>query len=95
MKDEKDLLQKLVEHGRWITTRELDAIILEWWDKNPYNASKHCNSLMRRGLINYCNDGDWEILITSEDLDNCFEFADSKKPDYSNSGSEDYPFKYH
>ena len=64
---EIDVLRRLLENGYWITTKELDAILLEVWG-NEYDAGMHCNSMMRRGLIDYRMDGDWEILVTLEEL---------------------------
>jgi len=51
--------------GSWITTKELDAIMEEVWGEEHGLA---CNSMMRRGLIDYHCDGDWSIEFTEEDL---------------------------
>jgi hypothetical protein len=67
MKNEKDLLLKLAKN-QWLTTNQLDTILQEWHG-NIYDANMHCNSLMRRGFIDYCSDGDWKILISIEDLE--------------------------
>lgn len=64
---ERDILLRLLSKGNWITTKELDAILLECWG-NKYDAGMHCNSMMRRGLIDYHCDNDWEICITYEEL---------------------------
>ena len=60
-KTEFELLHKLLENGGWITTKKLDSMLLEFWG-NEYDAGMHCNSLMRRGWIDYRMDGDWELL---------------------------------
>lgn len=67
--DERKILLALLDKsgGGWITTKELDAVLLEQWG-NEYDAGMHCNSLMRRGLIDYFCDGDWRIEITREEL---------------------------
>lgn len=71
---EKDILLKLLEAGKpdslrtWITTKELDAILLQEWG-NDYDAKMHCNSMLRRGLIDYWCDGDWSIDITKEEIE--------------------------
>ena len=67
-------------HGprSWITTKELDSILEEEWG-NKHDAGMHCNSMMRRGLIDYHCDGDWSLDYTeaySEQWEN--EVADSQ-----------------
>jgi Zn ribbon nucleic-acid-binding protein len=61
------VLRRLLEEGSWITTKKLDSILLEIWG-NEYDRAMHCNSMMRRGLIDYHCDGDWSIDFTEEDL---------------------------
>ena len=65
---EIDILRKLVEKGMYITTKELDRILLEWCG-NKYDAGMWCNLLMQHGFIDYEGDGDWEIFVTKEDLE--------------------------
>jgi hypothetical protein len=64
--DEK-ALRKLLAIGEWFTTAQLDAVLLEVWE-NTYDAGMHCNSLMRRGFIDYKCDGDWKLDITEFEL---------------------------
>jgi hypothetical protein len=52
---------------RWIDTKDLDRIMLEIWG-NDYDRGMHCNSMMRRGLIDYHCDGDWSVDFTEEEL---------------------------
>lgn len=79
---ERDILQKLLNasSGGWITTKELDKILLEC-NENANDAHLHCNSMMRRGLIDYHSDGDWEILVTQADLD-------EEKNDQASNGND-------
>lgn len=68
--DEVKILLALLDRAGpsgWITTKELDAVLLEQWG-NEYDAGMHCNSMMRRGLIDYHCDGDWSIDVTREEL---------------------------
>lgn len=67
MADEVKILRRLLSIGEWVTTKQLDAILLEEWG-NEYDARMHCNSMMRRGLIDYHCDGDWSIDVTLEEL---------------------------
>jgi hypothetical protein len=64
--DEK-ALRKLLKLSEWFTTAQLDTILLEVWG-NTYDAGMHCNSLMRRGFIDYMSDGDWKLEITEFEL---------------------------
>jgi hypothetical protein len=68
--NEVDILRKLLEvsSGACLTTRKLDEILLECWG-NKHDAMMHCNSMMRRGLIDYEGDGDWLFFFTKEELD--------------------------
>jgi hypothetical protein len=68
MANECEILRRLLKIGRYVTTKQLDAILLEFWG-NEYDAQMHCNSMMRRGLIDYESDGDWEILISEQELE--------------------------
>lgn len=52
----------------YISTKRLDTIIAEWLGSTS-NVVLQCNSLMRRGLIDYVGDGDWRVLITKEELE--------------------------
>lgn len=64
---ELKILKRLVCQSR-ITTKELDSILLEEWG-NEYDAKMHCNSMLRRGLIDYCCDGDWSVEFSTEDVE--------------------------
>ena len=56
-------LRKLLEHGsEWITTKKLDALLLEVWE-NEYDAGMCCNSMLRQGWIDYFCDGDFKALL--------------------------------
>lgn len=69
MMSETEILVKLLEvTGHWISTKELDRVLLEVWG-NDHDAKMHCNSMLRRGLIDYHCDGDWTIDITLEELE--------------------------
>lgn len=59
---EKNILKKLIENSDdgWIETKKLDEILNSFYKKN-HDAAMHCNSLMRRGLIEYFGDGEWKI----------------------------------
>jgi hypothetical protein len=60
-------LKKLLATGsHWITTKELDKILQEVWGDEHGLA---CNSMMRRGTIDYHCDGDWSIEFTADDLE--------------------------
>jgi hypothetical protein len=72
MGNDEKVLRKLLEYGQWIETKQLDALLLEVWG-NEHDASMHCNSLMRRGWIDYCCDGDWQIEFDQEELENILE----------------------
>ncbi len=65
-----EALKRVVSQGEWITTKKLDAILLEVWG-NKYDAGMCCNSFMRHGFIDYFCDGDWRIEIREEDLNDC------------------------
>ena len=67
--DETALLIKLWHIGRYVTTQQLNAALLEAWGGDKHNAGMHCNSMLRRGLIDYVGEGDWEILPTLEELE--------------------------
>ncbi len=77
MDKEKEIMLKICENGGWMTTKVLDAILLEAWG-DYYNAAMHCNYLMRKGLINYHPDGDWEVLFTKEDIENKDSWKNNK-----------------
>jgi hypothetical protein len=69
--NEKAILMKLIDAcsgGTIIETKVLDKILLEEHG-NKYDAGMHCNSMLRRGLIDYQGDGDWEIFVTKEELE--------------------------
>lgn len=68
--NEIDILRKLINasNSNCLSTKCLDHILEEAWG-DKYNAGMHCNSMMRRGIIDYIGDDDWEILVTKEDLD--------------------------
>jgi hypothetical protein len=71
---EEKVLRRLMEisSGGWFTTKQLDSILEEEWlaaGRTKYDAQMHCNSMMRRGLIDYRMDGEWELLVTEEELD--------------------------
>ncbi len=72
MTKDEEVLRKLIAAGMWITTKQLDQILLEVWS-NEYDAKMHGNSLMRRGFIDYYCDGDWKVEITLEELEEIVE----------------------
>lgn len=51
--------------NNWITTRELDRILLEVWG-NDYDAKMCCNSMMLNGYIDYYCDGDWQLFYEEQ-----------------------------
>lgn len=59
-------LRRLYDMGRWIDTKDLDAILIEVFGDEHGLA---CNSMMRRGLIDYHCDGDWSVDFTREELE--------------------------
>jgi hypothetical protein len=69
--NERDILFQLIEaagQSNCLSTDMLDSILKNAWG-NDYDAGMHCNSMMRRGLIDCIEDGDWEICITREELE--------------------------
>jgi polyhydroxyalkanoate synthesis regulator protein len=60
-----DAVIKTAQNG-WITTKVLDAILLEHMGKD---AGMCCNSFMRQGFIDYVGDGDWEVLVEYREHD--------------------------
>lgn len=65
--NERDILIELIELGH-VSTKKLDIILEKAWG-NKRDAQMHCNSMLKRGLIDYMGDGDWEVCITLADLD--------------------------
>lgn len=69
--NEKDIILKLLdraEAGGWMDRGVLDVVLLECWG-NEHDARMHCNSMMRRGFLDYYGDGDYKILVTREEME--------------------------
>lgn len=74
------VVKRLLALGsRYVHRRTLMPLLVEEWGGNEADAGMHLNSMMRRGLIDYEDDGDWEVLVTEADLQ---EWLDELGPDF-------------